>query len=45
MNHKNGKPTFASFKIVEDQYFESDDALTFAEFQREVGKSTYEYGG
>ena len=34
-DHRNGRPTFASFKRVGDQYFESEESLTFAEFKAE----------
>lgn len=44
-DHKNGRPTFASFKVVDGKYFESDEPLTFREFEAEVGKSEYCYMG
>lgn len=43
MDHKGGRPTFASFKVENEKYFESEDALTYREFAAECGPATYCY--
>ncbi len=43
MDHKNGRPTFASFKVEGDNYYESSEALTFREFSAECGPASYCY--
>jgi hypothetical protein len=43
-DHRNGRPTFASFKREGDQFFESEESLTFAEFKAEFPKAEYYYG-
>jgi len=46
MDHKNGRPTFASFKMEGGEYFESEEALTYREFVAEVGQpAAYYYAG
>lgn len=43
-NHRNGRPTFASFKMDDaGNYYESAEPLTFREFSAEVGKAEYYY--
>ena len=46
MDHKGGRLTFSSFKMEgDDNYFESEEALTFKEFAAEVKNASYCYAG
>jgi hypothetical protein len=44
-SHRNGEPTFASFKVMFGEYYQSDEPLTFDEFREEVGDAEYYYEG
>ena len=43
MSHRDGHPTFSAFTTKDGKRFESDDAVTFAEFKAEHPDASYDY--
>jgi hypothetical protein len=42
-DHRNGQATFASFRIIDGQFFTATESLTFREFKAEVENAVYCY--